>query len=64
MREVENEHTGDNMSKYLLSFIKDYGIETKLGYIIMDNATDRRCIYSNQGLGVYPRHVTSEGVHE
>jgi hypothetical protein len=38
MKEVEGEHTGGNMAKYVMEVIKDYKIEKQLGYFIMDNA--------------------------
>jgi hypothetical protein len=44
MREVEKEHSGENMSKYLINVIKEYDIEKNLGYIVMDNAPDNDTI--------------------
>ena len=40
MKEVEKEHSGKNMAKYLLKVIKDYEIKKNLGYIIIDNTLD------------------------
>ena len=40
LKEVVGEHSGENMSKYLLHVIREYSIESNLGYIVMDNASD------------------------
>lgn len=38
LKEVEGEHTGQNLSKYALDTIEEYGIASRLGYLQMDNA--------------------------
>jgi hAT family C-terminal dimerisation region len=40
MREVVGEHSGENMSRYVLEVIKEYDIVRNLGYFTMDNAPD------------------------
>ncbi len=40
MKEVVGEHTGENMSKYVIEVIKEYGIIHNLGYFVIDNAPD------------------------
>ena len=36
--EVEEEHSGENLARYLQEFVEDWVIGSKLGYIQMDNA--------------------------
>jgi hypothetical protein len=36
--EVEEEHSGENLARYLQEVVEDWGISSKLGYIQMDNA--------------------------
>jgi hypothetical protein len=38
--EMEGEHSGENLAKYLQEVVADWGISSKLGYIQMDNATN------------------------
>jgi hypothetical protein len=47
IKEVEKEHSGENIAKYLLDVIKDYEIEKNLGYIVMDNALDNNTMMSS-----------------
>jgi hypothetical protein len=38
MKEVDGEHTGENLAKYVLEAIYEYDLAKKLGYFVMDNA--------------------------
>ena len=38
IRELEDQHTGKNISEWVYSVVKEYGIVDKLGYFVMDNA--------------------------
>jgi hypothetical protein len=38
MKVVEGQHTGENLTTYVLETITDYGFASKLGYLQMDNA--------------------------
>jgi hypothetical protein len=40
MRVVDGQHTGENLSQYVLKVIQDYGITSRLGYLQMDNASN------------------------
>jgi hypothetical protein len=40
IREVVGDHSGDNMSKYVLKVLQEYEIIKNLGYFTMDNAPD------------------------
>ena len=44
IKEVEKEHSSENIARYLLKVIKDYEIKKNLGYIIIDNALDNNTI--------------------
>lgn len=39
LREVEGEHSGENMADVLLKTFEDYGISERIGYFMADNAT-------------------------
>ena len=36
--DIEGEHSGENLARYLQEVVEDWGIGSKLGYIQMDNA--------------------------
>jgi hypothetical protein len=38
LRQVKGDHSGENISKYVMEVIQEWGIVSKLGYIQMDNA--------------------------
>ena len=40
MKVVDGQHTGENLSQYVLKVIQDYGITSRLGYLQMDNASN------------------------
>ena len=40
IRELEEEHSGENMSEFVYDVVKEYGIVENLGYFVMDNATN------------------------
>jgi hypothetical protein len=38
IKELEGQHSGKNMAEAIMEFIREYGIASKVGYFIMDNA--------------------------
>ena len=38
--DVEGEHSGENLARYLQVVVEDWGLSSKLGYIQMDNASN------------------------
>jgi len=38
LRELEGQHTGKNQSQLIMKIIEEYGIASKVGYFMMDNA--------------------------
>ena len=49
LRVVEGTHDGENLSKYMMEVIIEWGIASKLGYFNMDNAPNNDAML---------RHVT------
>lgn len=52
LKEVEGEHSGENMSKYVMEVILDYSFEKNLGYFVMDNALDNDTLLTNISLSL------------
>ena len=40
LRELDGEHIGENQALVAIQVISDYGIALKLGYFVMDNASN------------------------
>jgi hypothetical protein len=40
IKELEGEHSGEHMAEAIMEFIREYGIATKVGYFMMDNASN------------------------
>lgn len=38
IRELDGQHSGENMAEAIMEFIREYGIASKVGYFMMDNA--------------------------
>jgi hypothetical protein len=57
MKEIEGNHKGENIAPVVMGVIKDWGIGEKLGYIVMDNASnnDTMMQYISKG-----KHLTLE----
>lgn len=53
LQEVDGEHTGENMSKSVMDVIEDYSIASKVGYFVMDNATNNDTMMRALALGLY-----------
>ena len=41
LKEVNGDHTGENLSKYVMEVIRDYDIQGNLGYFVMDTVKPR-----------------------
>ncbi len=52
MKEVVGEHSGENMSKYVIEVLKDYDIIRNLGYFTMDNAPDNDTMMTTLSLAL------------
>ena len=39
LKKIEGAHTGENMAEAVLKVVNEYGIEDRLGYFMMDNAS-------------------------
>jgi hypothetical protein len=42
LRELEGRHTGDNQAGVIMRVIEEYGIASKVGYFIIDNAENNK----------------------
>ena len=51
IREVSGEHTGDNLAEVVMKVIKEWGIQEKLGYFIMDNAPNNDTMIRKIAMG-------------
>jgi hypothetical protein len=40
IKELEGQHSGENMAEAIMEFIREFGIASKVGYFMMDNATN------------------------
>ena len=40
IKELEGEHSGENMAEAIIEFIREFGIASKVGYFMMDNAAN------------------------
>ncbi len=38
VKELDGQHSGENMAEAIIEFIREYGIASKVGYFMMDNA--------------------------
>jgi len=50
IRELKEEHTGENIAQWIHIVVKEYGVMDKLGYFVMDNAGNR---LGKRALGQY-----------
>ena len=40
LKEVKDEHTGEHLASKIMEVVETYGIASKLGYFMMDNASN------------------------
>jgi hypothetical protein len=40
LQELDGEHSGQNLADSVIGIIDDYGIASKVGYFVMDNASN------------------------
>ena len=53
LKEVEGSHTGENLSRYILQAIDDFGITPRLGCFQMDNAPNNDVMLREVSVGLY-----------
>jgi hypothetical protein len=49
LADIEGEHLGENLARYLQEIVEDWGISSKLGYIQIDNATNNDTVGYTRG---------------
>jgi hypothetical protein len=52
MKEVDGEHTGENLSKYIMEVIYEYDIAKILGYFVMDNVDNNDTLMTHLSLAI------------
>lgn len=57
--EVEGTHEGSNIAKFIMPIIEDWGIVSKLGYFIMNNAGNNDTMMKELSQGMYKALNTS-----
>ncbi|KJZ69426.1 hypothetical protein HIM_11176 [Hirsutella minnesotensis 3608] len=40
IKELDGQHSGENMAEAIMEFVREYGIASKVGYFMMDNASN------------------------
>jgi hypothetical protein len=51
LRQVKGDHSGENIAKYVMEVIQEWGIAPKLGYIQMDNASNNDTMMKHVSIG-------------
>jgi hypothetical protein len=54
LRNVIGEHTGANQAEIIMDVLDEYGIASKLGYFVMDNATNNDTLVKKLSQCMYP----------
>lgn len=52
--EVLGTHKGRNLAPYILDTLEDWGITNKLGWFVMDNASNNDTMMEKLSIGIYP----------
>jgi hypothetical protein len=52
MREVSGSHNGRNLADVVMAVVKEWKIQNKLGYFMMDNAENNDTMMKEIGLGI------------
>jgi hypothetical protein len=50
LRELDGQHTGENQSQLIMEIIEEYGIASKVGYFMMDNAENNETMMRSLSL--------------
>jgi hypothetical protein len=54
MKEIQGSHTGEVLSTVVMEVINDWGIASKLGYIVTDNASNNDTMMTAISTGMFP----------
>ncbi|KFY06907.1 hypothetical protein V491_08569, partial [Pseudogymnoascus sp. VKM F-3775] len=57
LRELEGRHTGANQSQLILKVIDEFGIASKVGYFIMDNAENNDTMIQSLSAALEERYI-------
>jgi hypothetical protein len=50
---IEGDHSGENLAKYTMKTIDDYGIAPKLGWLQIDNTPSNDTLIKELSVGIY-----------
>lgn len=53
LRELSGSHTGENLASVVMEVVKDWDIQHKLGYFMMDNASDNDVMIRHVAIGKF-----------
>lgn len=59
MKEVSGNKTGENLASIVMEIIKDWEIQSQLGYFMMDNASDNDVMMRHVTLGMFTASFTA-----
>ena len=62
LRELDGLHTGENQSQLVMRVIEEYGVASKVGYFMMDNAENNETMIRSHSLCESPPAVAGLGV--
>jgi hypothetical protein len=52
LRELDGAHSGENQSACVIEVASEYGIASKIGYFVMDNASNNDTLVSSFSKGI------------
>lgn len=58
LKDIDSEHNGENLAVAILQVVEDWGLASKLGYFVMDNASNNDTMMRCLSLGLYPGCAT------
>src|ERR1700736_2423191 len=57
LQELDGEHSGQNQAESVIRVINDYGIALKVGYFVMDNASNNDTMIEALSTCTYTAHL-------
>jgi hypothetical protein len=53
LKDIDGEHDGSHLAAAIMEVVADWGFASKLGYFVMDNATNNDTMMKSLSLGRY-----------
>jgi hypothetical protein len=57
LKDIDGEHDGSHLAAAIMEVVEDWGFASKLGYFVMDNASNNDTMMKSLSLGRYQPHV-------